>query len=123
MFDKKAHGARGDALPSPLLPNGWQMHCMIKIHGAEGAGKILRDLWGIHPDAFKDCISPFEASVMRKDNPNRLHRDQCILEVAERGVRPDLIAASSGFTRQHIHAIVKTMKLIKEGKNIRPLKE
>lgn len=106
-----------DAPPSPLLPNGWQMHCMIKIHGTEGAAKILRDQWGIHPDGFKDDISPFEASVIRKDNPNKLHRDQCILELADRGVSPELIASLSGITRTHIHGIIKSMGLIREQEN------
>ena len=123
MFEKKAHKSGEDAPPSPLLPNGWQMHCLIKIHGIEGADIILRDWWGIHPDAFKDRISPYESSVIRKDNPNKLHRDQCIFALAGRGVAFDLIANLSGFARQRVAGIVKTMKLIADSSNIRPLKD
>ncbi len=106
-----------DTPPSHLLPNGWQMHCLVKIHGRDGAAKILRDWWGIHPDGFKDNISPFEASVIRKDNPNKLHRDQCILELADRGVSPELIVSLSGITRTHIYGIIKSMGLIREQEN------
>ena len=103
------------------FPNGWVLHCLIKIHGTEGAARVLRDWWGIAPDAFKDSISPFEMSVIRKDNPNRLHRDQCITEIAGRGVSVDLIAGISGLTRTHVHGVIKSMKLIAEMKNRRAL--
>lgn len=103
-----------DGPASPLLPNGWQMHCMIKIHGTDGAARILRDWWGIHPDGFKDRISPFEQSVIRKDNPNRLHRDQCIVELVKRGVSIQLIASMSGLSVVHVHGIINSMKVVAE---------
>lgn len=110
-----------DAPATILLPNGWQMHCLIKIHGTEGAARILRDWWGIHPDGFKDRISPYEISVIRKDNPNRLHRDQCILELAERGVPIKLLAGTSGLTVMHVGGIIKSMKLIRDRENQKAL--
>ena len=110
-----------DAPSGFAFPNGWVLHCLIKIHGTEGAARVLRDWWGIAPDAFKDSISPFEMSVIRKDNPNRLHRDQCIAEIAARGVSVDLIAGISGLTRTHVHGIIKPMKLIAERESMRAL--
>jgi phage regulator Rha-like protein len=103
-----------DAPATPLLPNGWQMHCLIKIHGTEGAARILKDWWGIHPDGFKDKISPYEMAVIRKDNPNKLHRDQCILELAERGVGIELISGLSGMSKPTIYGIIKSMTIVRD---------
>lgn len=105
------HGI-GGGHNAPIVLNAWVIHELREIYGTEGCQKILADMFGINPSGFKDRISPFEMSIIRNDNPNRLHRDQCIAELVERGVDIELIAGLSGMSKPTIYGISKSMKIV-----------
>lgn len=111
----------GEAPDSPMLPNGWQMFELRQIHGVEGARKILKDFFGIYPDRYKFGITPWEAQVIRKDNPCREHRNKQIVELIERGVNQEQIAIMSGFSRGQVNSIYnvsKKLEAIEAGKYV-----
>ena len=95
-----------DAPENPILPSSQQMYELRTIYGVEGARKILADYYGVALERYKYDITPWEAQVIKKDNPNKNSRDNMIVELFERGVSPDLIATLSGCSRQRIYGIV-----------------
>lgn len=101
-----------DSAPSPLLPNGWQMHELRITYGREGAQKVLKNLYGIYPDMNSREISAQEAALISVNNPNVIHRNHMIWELKERGISTGKLAQASGISRQSIHSIYTKIKHI-----------
>lgn len=100
------NGAK-DSPPSPLLPNGWQMHELRLIYGVEGAKAILRDSWGIDPYKPKSGISYYEEQVINKNNRDKGARDYLIAELRDRGVMLTEVARVSGLSMTMVSEIHK----------------
>lgn len=91
-----------DAPDTPLLPSGLQMQALIEIYGKEETKQILQDYFGIHPGGPRSSITPLEARIIQKGNPNKRRRDEVIALLRDRGVPIEVIVAMSGMCEKSI---------------------
>jgi len=102
-----------DAMPSPMLPNGWQMYELRMIYGPEKARKIMADLYGVGVEKYRTDITPHERNVISFQNPNVGARNHMIWELAtKRGVSKTKLADIAGFSRNSITEICKKIERI-----------
>ncbi|HDK16572.1 MAG TPA: ORF6N domain-containing protein, partial [Nitrospirae bacterium] len=87
-----------DAPDTPFLPSGLQMVQLREMYGLDGAKAILRDYCGIEPGGARASITPIEARIIRKHNPNKKQRDAMIALLIDRGVKRGIIATLSGLS-------------------------
>lgn len=102
-----------DAMPSPMLPNGWQMYELRMIYGPEKARTIMADLYGVGVERYRTEITPHERHVISFQNPNVGARNHMIWELAtKRGVSKTKLAGIAGFSRNSISEICKKVERI-----------
>ena len=94
--EKRPDSAFVDAPDTPFLPSGLQMVQLREMYGTEGAKEILRDYCGIEPSGARASVTPIEARIIRKYNPNKRQRDRMILDLIDRGVSRPVLSALSG---------------------------
>jgi hypothetical protein len=111
---KEVHDAQGNT----ILPSSQQMYELRMIYGVDGARRILADYYGIAINRYKYGITPWEAEVIKKDNPNKNSRDEMIYELVNRGVRSELVATMGGFSRQMICSIVNYARKKADGEKV-----
>lgn len=102
-----------DAMPSPMLPNGWQMYELRMIYGPEKARTIMADLYGVGVERYRTEITPHERHVISFQNPNVGARNHMIWALAtKRGVSKTKLAGIAGFSRNSISEICKKVERI-----------
>lgn len=111
---ERSRSGGGDAPPSPLLPNGWQMYELRMTYGTDGAKKIMADLYGVGLEHPPKEITPSERHVISFQNPNVSVRNHMIWElVTQRGVSQTKVAEESGLSRNSINAICNKINHIR----------
>ena len=112
-FLERSRSGGGDAAPSPLLPNGWQMYELRMTYGTEKTQQILKELFGVFPGMVRREISAEEAEIISVNNPNVNHRNHMIWELKERGLGTTKLSQVSGLSRQSVHEIWKRISHIR----------
>lgn len=102
-----------DAPDSPLLPSGLQLQMLMKIYGKEETKLILQEYFGIYPGRNRDFITPTEAKIIQKNNPNKRRRDEVIGYLREKGIPVHIICAVSGLGEKTVRNIHKKYLLKK----------
>jgi len=92
-----------DAPDNPFLPSGLQMMQLREMYGNEGAKQILKDYCGIHPGGPRSSITPMEARMIKKTNPNKHQRNEVIAYLLDRGVKKTVLVLTSGLSDKSIY--------------------
>jgi hypothetical protein len=101
--DKRPDPCFVDAPDSPFLPSGLQMSQLREMYGIEGAKQILKDYCGIHPGGPRSSITPMEARMIKKSNPNKHQRNEVIAYLIDRGVKKAVLSLTSGLSEKSIY--------------------
>lgn len=111
--EKRPDACFVDAPDNPFLPSGLQMVQLREMYGIDGARQILKDYCGIHPGGPRSSITPIEARMIRKKNPNKRQRNEAVAYLVDRGVSPEIIAITAGMSRKSVYnASIKGRKRI-----------
>jgi hypothetical protein len=92
-----------DAPDTPFLPSGLQIQQLRELYGNEATKQILQDHCGIYVGGPRSSITPVEARIIRKNNPNKRKRNEVIAALIDRGVNREIIAAISGMSRKSLY--------------------